>query len=65
MELIHLVQHLQKVLRLRKEHVLDVLGSNGLTGMEHYRYLMGELDALNYLTQELKDFLDKRERMND
>ena len=44
---------------------MDVLESNGLTSMEHYRHLMGEMDGLNFASQELKDFLDKRERLND
>ncbi len=65
MELVQLVQHLQKVLKGRREHIMDVLESNGLTSMEHYRHLMGELDGLNFASQELKDFLDKRERLND
>lgn len=65
MELVQLVQHLQKVLKARREHIMDVLESNGLTSMEHYRHLMGELDGLNFASQELKDFLDKRERLND
>jgi len=32
---------------------------------EQYRELMGNLDALNHVEQELKGLLDKQERSND
>ena len=30
--------------------------------MEHYRELMGNLEALNHVDQELKDLLEKQEQ---
>jgi hypothetical protein len=33
--------------------------------MEHYKKLMGILDGLNYVEQELKSLLDKQERSID
>lgn len=44
---------------------MEVLELNGLTSMEHYRYLMGELASLNYAAQALNDFLEKRELVDD
>jgi len=33
--------------------------------MEQYRELMGNLECLNHVEQELKSLLDKQERSND
>jgi len=33
--------------------------------MEHYRELMGNLECLNHVEQELKGLLDKQERSDD
>jgi len=33
--------------------------------MEHYRELMGNIEALNHVEQELKHLLEKQERSND
>jgi len=33
--------------------------------MEHYRELMGELSALEFIEQELKSLLEKQERNDD
>lgn len=65
MDVLQLAQHLQKALRDRREHVMEVLELSGLTSMEHYRYLMGELASLNYTAQALNDFLEKRELVDD
>lgn len=60
-----IVQFVQKTIKERKAQVLDVLEGNGVSNMEHYRHLMGELGALNYVAQELSDLLEKQERMDD
>jgi hypothetical protein len=36
-----------------------------IRSMEHYRELMGNLDALNHVEQELKGLLDKQELSDD
>jgi|TARA_B100000941_G_C28091177_1_gene343675 hypothetical protein len=33
--------------------------------MEHYRELMGNLEALNHVDQELKNLLEKQEQRNE
>ena len=60
-----IVQFVQKTIKERKAQVLDVLEGNGVSNMEHYRHLMGELSALNYVAQELSGLLEKQERMDD
>ena len=39
--------------------------SNSVRDMEHYQYLMGSLEMLNYIAQALSDLLEKQELMDD
>ena len=59
---IDVVQFVQRTIKERKVVVLDVLEHNGLKSMEQYRELMGELNALNYILQELSGLLEKQEQ---
>ena len=45
--------------------VLDTLENNGIRTMEQYQLCMGELNALNFVAQELSGLLDKQEQRND
>ena len=62
---IDFVQFVQKKIKETRSSVLDVLEHNGVKNMEQYRELMGELTALNYLSQELSSLLDKQEQFDD
>ena len=59
------VVFVQKIIRDRREHVLDVLENNGIQNMEQYANLMGELTALKLVQQELSGLLEKQEHMDD
>ena len=65
MDYIVLVQHIQKIVRNRKSIISDVLENNGISSMEQYRELMGELNGLNYVTQELTGLLEKKELLDE
>ena len=65
MDYIILTQHIQKIIRDRKTVVRDVLENNGISTMEQYRELMGELNGLNYVLQELSGLLEKQEQFDD
>ncbi|MAK51057.1 hypothetical protein [Marinobacter sp.] len=65
MDYIVLVQHIQKTIRDRKTVVLNVLENNGISSMEQYRELMGELNGLNYISQELTGLLEKQELLDE
>ena len=65
MDYIVLVQHIQKTIRDRKTVVLNVLENNGISSMEQYRELMGELNGLNYISQELTGLLEKQEHLDE
>lgn len=54
-----------KLIRERRETILDVLQYNNVKDMEQYRELMGNLDALSHVEQELKSLLDKQEQSID
>ena len=59
------VVFVQKIIRDRREHVLDVLENNGIQNMEQYANLMGELTALKLVQQELLGLLEKQEHIDD
>jgi len=65
MEDIYIVQFIQRIIKERKHNVLDVLENNGINSMEQYSSLMGELNSLNYIQQELSDLLEKQEHIHD
>ena len=65
MDDIFIVQFIQRIMKERKSNVLDILENNGINSMEQYSSLMGELNSLNYVQQELSDLLEKQERMHD
>lgn len=62
---IDIVQFVFKTVNERKLQVLDILENNGIQSMEQYASLMGELNSLNYIKQELSNLLEKQERLDD
>lgn len=65
MDEISLAQFILKLIRDRKENIVDVLVNNEVKDMEHYRQLMGNIDGLQYIEQELKSLLEKQELIDD
>jgi len=62
---IQVVQFVQRIVKDRRTQVLDLLEHNTLKSMEDYRFLMGELSALNVISQELSGLLEKQEQLDD
>ena len=62
MDVISLAQFVQKSIRTRRENIREVLESNGVNSMEQYQKLIGELDALFYVEEELSGLLEKQEQ---
>jgi|TARA_R100001530_G_scaffold26568_1_gene21317 hypothetical protein len=60
-----IVQFIQRAIKERKTIILDILENNGIKSIEQYRELMGELNALNYVLQELSGLLEKQEQLDD
>jgi|TARA_R100001443_G_scaffold4053_1_gene12176 hypothetical protein len=65
MDEIFIADSVFKIIRERRQNVSDILGGDNIRDMEHYKKLMGILDGLNYVEQELKSLLDKQERSID
>ena len=65
MDEIYVVQFVQRAIKDRRELVMGLLEGGSLSSMEQYKELMGNLDALNYISQELSGLLEKQELSDD
>jgi hypothetical protein len=65
MDEIDVAQYVFALLRERRVLIKEVLENNGVKNMEQYRELMGELNGLNLVQQELSDMLKKQEKLDD
>tara|TARA_R100000935_G_scaffold17255_2_gene33961 strand:- start:6646 stop:6843 length:198 start_codon:yes stop_codon:yes gene_type:complete len=54
-----------RIIRDRRQSIVDLMMYGNVKSMEQYRELMGNMEALNHVEQELKHLLDKQERSND
>ena len=62
---IFIVEAVYRIIRERRQAQQDLLMFNNVKTMEHYRELMGNVDALNHVEQELKSLLNKQEQLDD
>jgi len=51
-----------RILRDRRQGVTDLMIYGNVKSMEQYRELMGNLECLTHVEQELKSLLDKQEQ---
>ena len=65
MDSLQVVQFVQRAIKDRRGQILDLLEHGNVKSMEHYRELMGNLDALNHIAQELSGLLEQQELSND
>lgn len=65
MDVFRLIDAIQKTIRSRKQNVREILESNGVQSMEQYQKLMGEMDALFYVEQELTSLIQKQEQIDE
>jgi hypothetical protein len=59
MDEIRVAEAVFRVIRERRQGVVDLMQYGNVKSLEQYRELMGNLEALNHVEQELKDLLDK------
>ena len=52
-----LIHALRKSLNEREEQIKDILMSGGIKDMEKYQFLMGEISALSYIHDKIKEHL--------
>ena len=65
MDEIFIAEAVFRMIRERRQNVVDAMQFNNVKSMEQYRELIGNLDALNHVEQELKGLLEKQERSID
>ncbi len=65
MDEIYVAEAVFRIIRERKSGIVDLLQYGNVKSMEHYRELMGNMDSLNHVEQELKSLLEKQEQSND
>jgi|TARA_B110000211_G_scaffold131805_1_gene151246 hypothetical protein len=65
MDEIFIAEAVFRMIRERRQSIVDAMQFNNVKSMEQYRELIGNLDALNHVEQELKGLLDKQERSID
>ena len=65
MDEIYVAEAVFRIIKDRRQGVVDLMQFGNVSSMEQYRELMGNLEALNRVEQELKGLLDKQERSDD
>ena len=65
MDEIFIAEAVFRMIRERRQNIVDQMQYGNVKSQEQYRELMGNLDALNHVEQELKGLLDKQERSVD
>ena len=59
MDGILLAEHLITVIDERQKRITQMLTGGSIKSMEEYRQLVGSLESLDYIGQELRDILEK------
>jgi|TARA_R110000744_G_scaffold273467_1_gene386659 hypothetical protein len=62
MDEIYVAEAVFRILRDRRQAVTDLMVYGNVKSMEQYRELMGNLESLSHVEQELKSLLDKQEQ---
>lgn len=65
MDEIYIAEAVFRIIKERRQSIVELMQYGNVKSMEQYRELMGNLDALNHVEQELKGLLDKQERSVD
>ena len=65
MDEIYIAEAVFRIIRERRQNIIDQMQYGNVKSQEQYRELMGNLEALNHVEQELKGLLDKQERSVD
>ena len=60
-----IVSKMQKLMRDNLQKVGDILISGGVDNMEKYQYIIGQINALEAIRQELSNLLNDKEQKNE
>ena len=53
---LQLAEELQKELKKKEQQVQEIYMGGGLVDMEHHKYLQGQLEALYYMQDFIKNY---------
>ena len=59
MDGIYLAEHLLKSIQERKDRIIEMMGTGTVKDIEEYRQLVGNVESLEYIGQELREILEK------
>ena len=62
MDVLYVAEAVFKIIKERRQGIVNLLLHDNVSSMEQYRALMGNLESLLYVEQELKSLLDKQEQ---
>ena len=62
MDAIYLAEKLFRVIRTRQTQLTEIIINNQVKDWNDYQNHLGQLEALNYIEQELSDLLKKQEQ---
>ena len=65
MDEIYIAEAVFRIIKDRRQGVVELMQYGNVKSMEQYRELMGNMESLNHVEQELKGLLDKQERSVD
>jgi hypothetical protein len=54
-----LAEHLLKSIRERRERISEMLVGGTIKNIEEYKQLVGNIESLDYIGQELREILEK------
>jgi|TARA_R110000744_G_scaffold31824_1_gene74696 hypothetical protein len=56
---IHLAEHLIKTIDERRSRIVEMLAGGSIKDMSEYSKLVGSIESLDYIGQELREILEK------
>ena len=62
---IFIAEAVLRIIKDKRNNIVDLLQYGNVKSMENYRGLMGNLEALAYVEQELKSLLTKQEQKDE
>ena len=65
MQDLELIVKIQRQLKQLYQNIADSMISGGVDNMEKYKYMLGQAHAYEYISQEISNLLEKKERKNE
>lgn len=59
MDEIFLAEHILKSVRERRDRISNMMTSGTIKDLEEYRQLVGNIESLDYIDQEIREILEK------